>query len=163
MTTDLGRLSATIQESAETMLRAAAMVLVIALASLGAAMAADDPILERRQIMQKMQRAENAANSVILGKYRSEKAIAATTTLHEEMQKFIALFPEGSGEGNTRALPAVWENFEDFEARAAKFIADAKAAEAAAAVGQDAFTLAWQAVQADCQSCHEAYRAGALL
>jgi len=113
---------------------------------LSAATAAEDPIAQRRQIMQKTARAENTANNVILGKFFAEKAIAALKTLEENLTIFPTLFPEGSDTGDTHASPAIWTNMDDFESLAAKTVMDAKAAEAAAPAGQDAFTLAWQAV-----------------
>ncbi len=46
----------------------------------------------------------------------------------ETAEKAPALFPPGSDKGKTHALPAIWQNKSDFEARFAKFGEDAKAA-----------------------------------
>jgi cytochrome c556 len=133
---------------------------LVALLTVCAATAADDPIAQRRQIMAKNSKAERAANSVILGKYFVEKAIAAMKTLEDNLTVFPTLFPEGSDKGDTHASPAIWENMDDFKSLAAKLVTDAKAAEAAAANGQDGFTLAFQAVETDCNACHSKYELG---
>jgi cytochrome c556 len=61
--------------------------------------------------------------------------------------------------GETRALPAIWENPEDV---GAKFAAYAEAAQALAAVagdGRAAMGGALGAVGQACQACHDDYRA----
>jgi cytochrome c556 len=132
-------------------------VSLVALLTVCTAIAADDPIAQRRTIMKNNYKAETAANSVILGKYLVPKAIAALQKLEDNMTVFLTLFPEGSDKGETHALLAIWTNMEDFRALAAKLVADAKAAEAATVNGQDAFTLAFQEVSKDCAVCHEKY------
>ena len=57
-----------------------------------------------------------------------DKAKAALTTMSENAAKMPALFPDNSKDGDTTALPAIWENKADFDAKMAKFSADAKAA-----------------------------------
>jgi cytochrome c556 len=126
---------------------------------LGAATTAEDPIAQRRQIMRGNARAENKANNLILGKYSAAKAIEAMKTLEENLTVFPTLFPEGTDTGDTHALPAIWTNMDDFKSLAARLVNDAKAAEAAATEGQDAFAVAWQAVAEDCNSCHTKYQA----
>ena len=108
--------------------------------------------------MQKMQRAENAANNLILGKFLPEKAVTTMQTLKDQMSLAVTLFPVGSEGG--RALPEVWSMNDDFVALATQFIVDVDAAAAAIPAGQNAFTLAWQPVAAACPSCHSAFRSG---
>ena len=54
-------------------------------------------------------------------------------------------------------MPAIWENKADFEAKLAKFGADAKAAEAAVK-DLDSFKAQFAEVQKNCGGCHETYR-----
>lgn len=72
--------------------------------------------------------------------------------------KLPAHFPENSKTGgDTEALPAIWANKADFDARFAKLAADAKAAEAA--VKDEAnFRQTVGPVFANCQACHDTYR-----
>lgn len=140
------------------MLRKRIMIMALTgLVTLGVATAADDPIAQRRLIMRENGRLENAANNVILGKYFPEKAVATMQKLQVNLTVFPAFFPEGSDQGNTRASPTIWTNMDDFRALAASLVANAKAAEAAAADGQDAFAVAWQEVVQVCAACHDKY------
>jgi cytochrome c556 len=69
------------------------------------------------------------------------------------------LFPESSKTGgDTAALPAIWQNKADFDAKFAKFGADAKAA-ASAVKDVDSFKTAFSGVTKNCGGCHETYRA----
>ena len=52
-------------------------------------------------------------------------------TLDEGATKSAALFPDNSKTGGgTAALPAIWQNKADFDARFAKFVKDVAAAQA---------------------------------
>lgn len=69
------------------------------------------------------------------------------------------LFPEDSKSGaDTRALPAIWEEKSDFDAKLAKFEKDAT--EAAGSITDLAsFKAAWGNVMSNCGGCHKPYRA----
>src|SRR5205085_3342953 len=69
-----------------------------------------------------------------------------------------ALFPESSKTGETRALPAVWENKADFSAKLATFNTDVAAAKTAAS-DETAGKAALQKIGGDCGACHSTYRA----
>lgn len=70
-----------------------------------------------------------------------------------------SMFPEGSGEGATRAKPEIWTDRAGFEAKAAAYAAAATTlAEKAAADDAEGFAAQWQAVRETCGSCHTAYR-----
>jgi cytochrome c556 len=90
--------------------------------------------------------ATHAANLAALGSYNP-----------------MALFAPGTSNadlpGETRALPAIWENTDDV---GAKFAAYAEAAQALAAVAGDGraeMGAALGAVGQTCQACHDDYRA----
>jgi len=70
------------------------------------------------------------------------------------------LFPEGSAGPDSRALPALWANKADFDAKANAF-GDAAARLNALAAAGDAAGFAAQAkvVEEGCNSCHGLYRA----
>ena len=68
-----------------------------------------------------------------------------------------SLFPAGSGD-DTDALPAIWENPDDFAAKLAAF-EDAAANLAAAVAAGDAIGPAAQQLGQACKGCHDDYRA----
>ena len=71
------------------------------------------------------------------------------------------LWPEGSDNvsiDGTRALPAIWEDLEDFAAKMDDLRAGTEAMQAVAGDGLDAVRGALGGVGGACQACHEAYR-----
>ena len=141
-------------------IRFALVLGVLAVAFVGVAVAADDPIAERRDIMKKNGAAAKIAVEMIKGTtpYDAAAAAAAMKTLEEDLTVFPTLFPEGSDQGDTSASPEIWKNMDDFKAHAAQLVADAKLAEAAAPQGLEAFQAAFDAVGGDCGACHQKYR-----
>jgi cytochrome c556 len=150
----------------------AAAIATIGLGFTGAAIGMDsnmakegdmsDPIPARQEIMKENGAAMKAASAMAKGEapYNETEAAGAMAIIKDNMEEFPTLFPEDSKEGgDTRALPAIWENKADFEAKAAKLAQDAAAAEQAAAQGQEAFAAALGQVGSNCGGCHETYRA----
>ncbi len=91
-------------------------------------------------------------------------AAAAAKILDDVAADLVSWFPEGSGPGGpgiekTRALPAIWANFADFEAKA-KAMDDAVGLMTVAAASNDvaAIKTAMGEVGKACKACHEAYR-----
>ncbi len=69
------------------------------------------------------------------------------------------MFPAGSGEGNTHALPAIWENPQDFQQKVKAFQDAAADLLTAARTGDNAAVLkAMGPVGQSCNDCHKAYR-----
>ena len=69
------------------------------------------------------------------------------------------LFPDDSKSGaKTRALPAIWENKSDFEAKLTKFESDATDA-LGSITDLASFKSAWGKVMSNCGGCHKPYRA----
>ena len=74
----------------------------------------------------------------------------------------MAMWPGGSdnaNDPNTRALPAIWQNFPDVGAKAGALVEAATAMEAAAGEGLDALRGAMGPLGGACAACHESYRA----
>jgi cytochrome c556 len=119
-----------------------------------------DVIAERKGLMRANGAAAKTASDMINGSqpYNAGAAAEAARTIAEDLKKFPTLFPEGSEQGDTSASPAIWEKMEEFKALAAKMVADAEAAEVAAAQGLDAFKTAFAVVGGNCQSCHGEFR-----
>lgn len=67
------------------------------------------------------------------------------------------LFPAGSGEGRTHALPLIWEEPEAFNQKVEEFRVAAKAL-AATRGEMPAFAGALQEVGKSCKGCHDRYK-----
>jgi len=124
----------------------------------GYAVAAEDYREQREALMK-----DNGAQATIAGKmaqgatpYDAAAAKAAMEKLAANAAATPALFPPGSEGGD--ALPAIWENFADFEAKSMAMKTAAEAAAVAADQGLEAFGPAFAAVGQACGGCHQVYR-----
>src|SRR5262249_53775663 len=91
--------------------------------------------------------------------FDAAKAHTIFATFADAAAKMPALFPDNSKTGgDTAALPAIWENKADFDARFAKFGRDAKEAEGKVK-DLDGLKSTWGPLLKDnCGGCHEKYR-----
>jgi cytochrome c556 len=85
------------------------------------------------------------------------KAKNIFTVLASTADKMVAVFPESSKTAESKSLPALWEKYDDFKARAAKLGTDAKAAEASVK-DEASFKAAFPEVTKNCGGCHQLYR-----
>ncbi len=76
------------------------------------------------------------------------------------MDKFVALFPEGSAAKNSRAKAEIWQEKDDFKAKA-NDLKDAarQLVNAANAKDSEQVQAQYKAVGSACRSCHKRYRA----
>jgi cytochrome c556 len=141
------------------------MIIRIALAAVVAAFAATavvaqgDPIAARKGLMKGIGGANGAVTQMLDGKqpFEADKAKAALMTISDNSAKIAPLFPATSKDGDTAALPAVWENKADFDAKMVKMGTDAKAA-ADKVTDLDSLKAAIGAVRQNCGGCHNVYR-----
>jgi cytochrome c556 len=124
----------------------------------GYAFAQDDMVAKRQALMK-----DNGAQATIAGQmikgetpFDAAAAKAAMEKIAANAAEIPADFPAGSEGGN--ALPAIWANFADFEAKAAALGTAATAAAAAPDQGLEAFGPAFGAVGQACGACHQTYR-----
>jgi cytochrome c556 len=137
-----------------TFLAACAVIMGIS-----AGIAADDPIHARQQLMKANGEAAKNAVAILKGApFKLETVQAALKTFIDAAEKGPALFPPGSDKGKTQALPAVWTDKADFDARFAKLGADSKAA-LAAITDEASFNANFPPIFKDCGGCHKTYRA----
>jgi len=137
-----------------TVLAAAAVALGVT-----AVMAQQDPIAARKAIMKANGQQAGIGSKMAKGEepFALDKAKKVFAT-YQDVAKAHALFPESSKTGgDTAALPAIWQNKADFEARLTKLANDAKSAEAATK-DLDTFKAQFTEVQKNCGGCHETYR-----
>jgi cytochrome c556 len=137
-----------------------ATVAVILACGIGGVLAAD-VIAQRRALMHDDGIAAKKLFDMAKGSAPFDLAIAQASlkTLANGAEKTPLLFPDDSKTGGgTAALPAIWENKADFNARFAKFSKDV--AEAIATTRDEAsFKAIAPKVFENCGGCHELYKA----
>jgi cytochrome c556 len=138
------------------------VAVAIALASGITAVSADsDAISERRALMKHDGAAAKKLFDMAKGNTPFDLATVkeSLATLDEGATKSAALFPDDSKTGGgTAALPVIWENKADFDARFVKFAKDVEAAQAGI-VDEATFKQFAPAVFKNCGGCHELYKA----
>nr|WP_295889073.1 cytochrome c [uncultured Devosia sp.] len=94
-----------------------------------------------------------------LGGLSGAEAVAGLNTVLTNYTHLPGLFPEGSIVGDSKALPAIWENWDAFvaivdagKAAATSGIAAAEAGDAAA------YAAALQTLGGTCGACHQQFR-----
>ena len=137
-------------------------VLAMAAVAVGitAVMAQSDPIAQRKQLMKSNGQNLGAVNRMVRGEdpFDVAKVNAAFAAWGENAPKISALFASPPPpDADTRALPKIWENKADFDARPialAKSVAEYKDK----AKTLDELKVAFPAVAKNCNDCHEMYR-----
>ncbi|MBI4724384.1 MAG: cytochrome c [Rhodomicrobium sp.] len=127
----------------------------------GAAIAADGPIKERKQLMKGNGAAVKGVTAMLKGEkpYDAKEAGKAMKDINGSIAKFVKLFPEGSETGGeTAAKPEVWLDKAEFDQIAKNLEAATAKAASAAAGGLDGFKTAMGDVGKACKSCHEKFR-----
>ncbi len=126
---------------------------------LGVAAQQADPIMQRQNLMKNNQEQVRLLTGMARGQtpFDAARAKAAFQAIERNAEQAPALFPPGSHQGKTAALPAIWERKADFDARSAKLAQDAKAAQARI-TDQAGLQAIIQTVGQNCGGCHELYR-----
>jgi cytochrome c556 len=137
-------------------------VLAVAVLAFGATalVAQSDPIAARRALMKANGDQSKIATDMLEAKrpFNLDEAKKVFATFAEAGEKAPPLFPDTSKTGgDTAALPAIWENKADFEAKLAKFARESKAA-ADATKDFDSFKVQVTEVRKNCGGCHQPYR-----
>lgn len=129
-----------------------------------AVFASDDhsPEQKREHLMETMAKNMKAMGGLLKGKqtFDADKFTQFAHNLAAEANKdLMALFPAGSGQG-TDAKPAIWNNLDDFKARATELKNKADGLVAAAATGEQAkMAQAQGELGRVCKGCHQKYKA----
>jgi cytochrome c556 len=100
--------------------------------------------------------------SLVKGEYEAEGHLAIHADAVSKLvtaDDITALFPEGSATEKSHALPAIWDDFDDFaeKAKAAEHAAQAMN-EAAQSGDKAAIGKAMGALGKSCRNCHDDYR-----
>jgi len=139
-------------------------VMTLGLAAGGLAQDVDPAIasLSLEQAVEVRQAAmkENGGTLKKAGGLTGAEAVAAAETLIRNFTNLSHLFPENSIVGESKALPAIWENADDFAGLFATGLDAAKAMKTAAEAGDaEAYGASIKTIGGLCGQCHEKYRA----
>lgn len=142
----------------KAVIAAGAAVLVVGAAA--AATVSEDPIASRQNIMKNVGAAMQAAGNMARGdtEFEPRAAALAMRTINSSIIGFVELLPDGTHAGDTRALPAIWENMDDFLAKAESLRVATQAAIDAEPADLETFRPLFAEVGQNCQACHEDYR-----
>ncbi len=142
-------------------MRRAALALTAVILGAGAVAAQNVAVIKERQDHLK---AIGDAVKPVGAMFRGEadfdlaKVQAALKVIQEKAPLLPKLFPDDSKTGeDTEALPAIWDDKADVEARFKKLADDARTAEAAI-TDEESFPDAWKTVAGNCGGCHKKYR-----
>ncbi|MDI7861324.1 cytochrome c [Rhizobiaceae bacterium n13] len=127
----------------------------------GAVVAADEPQEVRQQMMKRVGGAMGAMAGIAKGEkpYDAEVVRTALTTIDEVSKTFPDYFPAGSDTGfETEASPKIWENMDDFKAKAAALGKEAETILASLPADQAGVGAAIGPLGKTCGACHELYR-----
>lgn len=117
--------------------------------------ASPEEAVEMRQALMK----EDGGLMRSAGDLTGAEAVAAMQTILTNYTHIPDVFPEGSIVGDSKALPAIWENWEGFTAIVETGKTAAAAGLAAAEAGDAAgYAAALQALGATCGQCHQQFR-----
>ncbi|MDF2388509.1 cytochrome c [Nostoc ellipsosporum NOK] len=138
------------------------LVIAISMLAVTVSAAFADPILERQALMKERGKLVGGLSKVVKGEDPFDAAAVLTQlqALQANAEKFDveALFPKGSDSGDTTAAPKIWEDMAGFKAAEDKYLADVKAAVAAAPADVDALKAQIGVLGSDCGTCHQGYR-----
>ncbi len=139
------------------------LVIAISTLAFAASAASADPISDRQAIMKERGKAVGTLSKMVKGEqpFDAAEVMSALQVLQANAEKFDAdaLFPPGTETGgDTTVSPKVWEDMAGFKAAEDKFLADVKAANAAAPADLDALKVQLGVVGNDCAACHKAFR-----
>jgi len=145
----------------QTLLTGLALLAVGGLAAPSGLVAQDaSPEAEYRQSLMGAFRLHAGAIRAVLGGAAPIGHVEHHAVAFERMAQGLAnAFPTGSGGPGTRALPAIWDDRDDFIDKVTAIqMASGALVTAARSGDEDAIGTALQAVQGACRGCHGTYR-----
>lgn len=140
--------------------RAIVAATVLAGVAFGSVVAADGTHDSRVAMMKKIGGAAGALGAIAKGDkpYDADAVKAALTTIAETAKAFPDQFGPNSDKSDAEVNPKLWDNLDDFKAKAAKLSTDAETTLAQLPADQAGVGAALKALGANCGACHQAYR-----
>ncbi|UVD57803.1 cytochrome c [Rhizobium sp. Pop5] len=140
--------------------KAVAAAVAMAGMAFGSVTAADGTHDLRVALMKQVGGSAGALAAIAKGTkpYDAEAVKTALTTIAATAKVFPDQFKAGTETNDEGASPKIWENMDDFKARAAKLASDAETALAQLPADAAAVGATINALGANCGGCHKAYR-----
>ncbi|HEY0122840.1 MAG TPA: cytochrome c [Rhizobium sp.] len=140
-----------------------AIVVATALAGVafGSVLAADGGTHDSRiALMKKIGGAAGALGAIAKGDKPYDAAVvkASLTTIAETAKAFPDQFNPDSDKTDAEVNPKIWDNLDDFKAKAAKLSTDAETALAQLPADQAGVGATLKTLGGSCGACHQAYR-----
>jgi cytochrome c556 len=149
------------KEGVHMMKKVLGLALVAGVLGASVAIAADDPIKQRKELM----KGNGASLKGVVAMLKGEKPYdgaavgKAMKDIGASVATFVTLFPKGSETGGeTAAKPEIWTSKDEFDAIAKDLEAATAKAATAAGGGLDSFKTAFGPVGKACKACHEKFR-----
>lgn len=125
----------------------------------GTALAQADVIAERRAGLKRMGEHMQAMKAVVDSRGNVQPLAATVDDMIAWYRTMPNRFPPGSDRGDTRALPALWNEKANFETINSNMVNQLQALRTAAASGDAAaFAAAYGQTGQTCGTCHRPYR-----
>lgn len=133
---------------------------ILCLIGATAVVSAESQEKNREAAMKKVGGAMGGLAAIAKGEkpYDASVVQASLTTISETIKVFPSYFPPGSEKDSEEASPAIWQNMDDFKAKAAKLGSDADALLTQLPADQAAVGAAMQTLGGNCAACHKAFR-----
>lgn len=140
--------------------KAIATAVVLAGVAFGSVVAADGTHDSRVALMKKNGAAAGSLGAIAKGDkpYDADVVKTALTTIAETAKVFPDQFGSDSDKTDQEVNPKLWDNMDDFKAKAAKLSTDAEMALAQLPADQAGVGATLKTLGADCGACHQAYR-----
>lgn len=124
-----------------------------------AAWAADDVIKTREADMKEMGKSLKAIKGIIDANGNAADVVAPANKIAEVAGLIPSLFPKGSDQGKTGALPAIWERWDEFTKHADDLKSEATMLASAGQSGDLATVRAqFEKTAKMCGACHKDFR-----
>jgi cytochrome c556 len=133
---------------------------VLAGLAFGSVIAADGTHDSRIGMMKKIGGAAGTLAGIAKGTkpYDADAVKTALTTIAETAKAFPDQFGPDSDKADAEVNPKLWDNMDDFKAKAAKLSSDAETALNTLPADPAGVGAALKTLGADCGACHQAYR-----
>lgn len=140
--------------------RAVVIGSLVVLSATATASASDKAMIEYRKATYKAVGGHmSAAVAIIKGEVPFKEDLAGHAEALADLAKMaLHVFPEGSGDGDTRVLSAVWEKPDEFKKVQEGFVTAAAAFSVAAQEDPRAAAAALSALGQSCKACHDNFR-----